>query len=209
MACSAVAVFAAIVAGGCGGGEQQRRQTFSAADAKRIANVRPAMPGWVWPKSPETRDSSDSSDESESTDPLLVELKRQTVDVVDIAEAGNRWRDDNKLANLSVEVDETTSDARKAMAALNAFSRGWGKRSGRVTKDEQIDGLGDEAWRLWTLGEGYEVTYHWRRRNLVLEAHVHCFGVCPGDLDSVDVATRAWVDAIDEAARRPADASSS
>jgi hypothetical protein len=198
---SAVAVFAAIVAGGCGGGEQHQRQTFSAADAKRIANVRPAMPGWVWPKSPEKRDSSDSSDGSESTDPLLVNLKRQTADVVDIAEAGNKWRDDNKLANLSVEVSASSADARKAMAALNVFSRGWGERSGRVTKDEQIDSLGDEAWRLWTLGQGYEVTYHWRRGNLVLEAHVDCFGVCPGDLDSVDAATRAWVDAIDEAAR--------
>lgn len=198
---SAVAVFAAIAAGGCGGGEQQR-QTFSAADAKRIANVRPTMPGWVWPRSPEKRDSSASSDESEPTDPLLVKLKRQTADVVDIANAGNHWEDDNKLANLSVEVDRSASDARKAMAALNAFSRGWGERSGSVTKDEQIDGLGDEAWRLWTLGQGYEVTYHWRRGNLVLEAHVHCFGLCPHDFESVDAATHSWVDAIDEAARK-------
>ena len=90
------------------------------------------------------------------------------------------------------------------MAALNAFSRGWGERSGRVTKDEQIERLGDEAWRLWTSGQGYQVTYHWRRDNLVLEAHVHCFGRCPQNFDSVDAATRTWVDAIDEAAREAA-----
>jgi hypothetical protein len=41
------------------------------------------------------------------------------------------------------------------------------------------------------------VTYHWRRANLVVEAHVQCFESCPGDVG----AARAWVDAIDEAAR--------
>jgi len=43
-----------------------------------------------------------------------------------------------------------------------------------------------------------EVTCHWRRGNLVVEAHVHCFGFCPGDVDS---AARAWVGAIDKASR--------
>jgi hypothetical protein len=95
------------------------------------------------------------------------------------------------------------------MAPFNAYSRGWGESSGRITKDEEIDDLGDEAWLLRTEKEvidyesgrtkrGTEVTYHWRRGNLVVEAHVDCFGVCPGD---VDAAARAWVDAIDEAAR--------
>ena len=42
------------------------------------------------------------------------------------------------------------------------------------------------------------MTYHWRRGNLVLEAHLHCYGDCPLD---VDPAARAWVDAIDEEAR--------
>jgi len=86
------------------------------------------------------------------------------------------------------------------MAPFNAFSRGWGRRSGRVTKDENIDGLGDEAWLLWVAGSetGPEVTYHWRRGNLVLEAHLQCFGSCP---DDIDAATRAWVDAIDAEAR--------
>ncbi len=85
------------------------------------------------------------------------------------------------------------------MAPFNAFSRGWAQRFGRVTKDEGIDGLGDEAWVLWKAGPtGAEVTYHWRRDNLVLEAHVACFGSCP---DDIDAATRAWADAIDAEAR--------
>jgi hypothetical protein len=42
------------------------------------------------------------------------------------------------------------------------------------------------------------VTYHWRRGNHVIEAHIDCHGVCPGDVDS---ATRAWADAIDAEAR--------
>jgi hypothetical protein len=49
---------------------------------------------------------------------------------------------------------------------------------------------------LWVSGNGTQVTCHWRRGNLVLEAHVHCFAsaLCQGD---VDAAARAWVDAID------------
>ena len=84
------------------------------------------------------------------------------------------------------------------MAPLNAYSRGWAKRFGRITKDEEIDGLGDEAWLLKTESNGTEVTYHWRRGNLVVEAHLHCFGFCPSDVGG---AARAWVDSIDEAAR--------
>jgi hypothetical protein len=67
-----------------------------------------------------------------------------------------------------------------------------------AAKEPEIDGLGDEAWLLRTETNGTEVTYHWRRSNLVVEAHVHCLGFCPGD---VDAAARAWVDAIDKAAR--------
>jgi len=130
---------------------------------------------------------------------LLVEFEKRTTDLVDIAEVGNKWRDDDKLGNVYVGVFGSTSDAHETMAALNVFSRGWGDNGGVVTKDEDIDGLGDEAWRLWAAGSGTQVTYHWRRDNLVLEAHVHCFGSCPGD---VDTATRAWVDAIDDEARR-------
>jgi len=54
--------------------------------------------------------------------------------------------------------------------------RGWGERFGRITKDEEIDGLGDEAWLLRTETGGTEVIYHWRRGNLVVEAHVTVSG---------------------------------
>jgi hypothetical protein len=204
----AIVVLAAIVVGGCGGGEEQE-QAFRPADATRIANVRPVMPGWTWPQNPEKPVSSGSQTEDQSTNPLLVELRRQTADIVSLREAGYKWRDDNKLANLTANVLASAAEAHELMAPFNAFSRGWGESSGRITKDEEIDDLGDEAWLLrteketvsWETGSvirGTEVTYHWRRGNLVVEAHVDCFGFCPGD---VDAAARAWVDAIDEAAR--------
>ena len=194
-----IAVVAAIVVGGCGGGAEQE-QVFRPADATRIANVRPVTPGWTWPQNPEKQPVA-ALTEAQSTDTLLVELRRQTADIVSIREAGNKWRDGDKLANLVANVLASAADAHDLMAPFNAFSRGWGERSGRITKDEEIDGLGDEAWLLRTekgSGSWTEVTYHWRRGNLVVEAHVDCFGFCPGD---VEAAVRAWVDAIDEAAR--------
>jgi hypothetical protein len=194
----AVAVVAAIVVGGCGGGEEQE-QVFTLADATRIANVRPVTPGWNWPKNPEKHVSSGSQTEAQSTDPLDVELRRQTVDIVSLGDAANKWRDADKLANLYAQVFASAAEAHELMAPFNAYSRGWGRRFGRITKDGEIDDLGDEAWLLRTEKEGgTEVTYHWRRGNLVVEAHVDCFGFCPGD---VDAAARAWVDAIDESAR--------
>jgi hypothetical protein len=193
----AVAVVAAICVGGCSGAGDQE-QVFTRADATRIANVRPVTPGWTWPQNPERNASSGSQPEAESTDPLDAELKRQTADLVSLGEQGNKWRDANKLANLYAQVFASAAEAHDFMAPFNAYSRGWGKRFGRVTKDEEIDGLGDEAWLLRTESNGTEVTYHWRRGNLVVEAHLHCFGFCPGDIDA---AARAWVDEIDEAAR--------
>ena len=192
-----IAVAAAIVVGGCGGGEEQER-VFTPADATRIANVRPIMPGWTWPRSPEKHVSSGTQTEAQPTDPLDVEMKRQTADIVFLGDAGNKWRDADKLANLSAQVVASAAEGHELMAPFNAYSRGWGERFGRITKDEDIDGLGDEAWLLRTEANGTEVTYHWRRGNLFIEAHVHCFGFCPSD---VEAAARVWVDAIDEAAR--------
>ena len=151
-------------------------------------------PGWTWPQKPERSVSPDSSTEPAAADPLLAKFERQTANLVDLGEAGNKWRDKDKLGNLDVGVYASAADASKGLAAFNAFSRGWGARSGHITRDEEISGLGDEAWVLWVGGYGTQVTYHWRRGNLVIEAHVHCVGLCPGD---VDAAARAWVDAID------------
>jgi hypothetical protein len=198
----AIAVVAAIVVGGCSGGEEQE-QVFVPADATRIASVRPVIPGWTWPQNPEKHVSSGSQREAPSTDPLDVELRRQTADLVSLGDAANKWEDADKLANLYVQVFTSAGDAHELMAPFNAYSRGWGERFGRITKDEEIDSLGDEGWLLRTEkgSGGTEMTYHWRRGNLVVEAHIDCFGFCPGE---VDAAARAWVDAIDEAARASA-----
>ena len=88
-----------------------------------------------------------------------------------------------------------------AFRASNDLSRAYGAEYGFVVRAEEVDGLGDEAWRLWAHGNGRQVTYHWRRDNLVIEVHVHCYGECGPDVDAdVDAAARAWADAIDEEA---------
>jgi hypothetical protein len=188
-----IAVAAATLVAGCNGGEQ-REQLFTLSDAARIANVRPVMPGWTWPQNPEKEEATSAP----STDPLDVELRRQTANIDSLGDAANKWRDADKLANLDAQVLASPTEAHQLMAPFNAYSRGWGQRFGRIAKDEEIDGLGDEAWILKTETSGTEVTYHWRRGNLVLEAHVQCFAACPTEIES---ATRDWVDAIDEAAR--------
>lgn len=194
----AIAVVAAVLAGGCSGGDE-RKQAFTAADAARVASVQPARPGWSWPKNPKKHVSSGgSTTETESTDPLDVKLMRQTTGIVSIGSATTTWEDSQKLAHLYTQVFARSASAHELMAPFNAYSRGWAKRLGVITKDEEVDGLGDEAWLLRTEANGTEVTYHWRRTNLVVEAHVQCFGVCPGD---VGAAARTWVEAIDEAAR--------
>jgi hypothetical protein len=188
----AIVVVAAITLSGCGGGKEHEG-LFKPPDAARIANVRPAMPGWTWPEKPEKHVQS-----GPPTDPLDVELAKRTENLVSLREAANKWEDSNKLANLDAQVFASAAEAHKLLAPFNAYSRGWARRFGSITKDEEIGGLGDEAWLLRTEANGAEVTYHWRRRNLVVEAHVDCFAICPGD---VETAARAWVDAIDEAAR--------
>jgi hypothetical protein len=101
----AIAVVAAIVVGGCSGGEE-REKIFTPADATRIGNVRPVTPGWTWPTKQDKRGAPDSQKEAHAdpNDALLLELNKQTADLVEIGEGGSRWRDDQKLANLSVKV---------------------------------------------------------------------------------------------------------
>ena len=182
---------------GGGGGSSEPQKLFTAADATRIASVPPAASGWTWPENPEHEPFSDESP-ADATDPLLVEFLEQTADLDDLGEVANRWRDDDKLANVSVGIYGTAADARDAMAAFNALSRGWGEQLGEVTKEEDVEALADEAWLLEVAGNGTQVTYHVRRDNLVLEAHLHCYGSCP---DDVEDAARQWIDAIDEEAR--------
>ena len=112
----AIAVVAAIVVGGCSGGEKQE-QVFTLADATRIANVRPVMPGWTWPQNPGKHVSSGSQKEGPSTDTLDVELRRQTADIVSLGDAANRWEDADKLANLYAQI--FASDALKVPLAFS------------------------------------------------------------------------------------------
>lgn len=181
-----------VLAAACGGADDP---VYTAADGGRIAAVGPAGTGWTWPAAPESRSASTSAGSGSSTDdPELAEYQRQTSGLAQVAEEGARWRDDDKLGNLDVQVFETAADAKRGLAALDAYSRRWGEKNGTVTKAEASDGPGDDASVLWVGGSGTQVTYHWRRGNLVIETHVHCFGTCGGD---VDEAARAWADAVD------------
>ena len=173
---------------------------FTVAEAGRIVDVRPDVVGWTWPKKAEKSVSSGPGT-SDSTDPIFLAFRRQTAGIKDLGGAVSKLQDDDKLAHLDIGVYRSSADAHRVLAPFNALSRGYAKRFGGIVKDEEVHGLGDEAWRLWATGNGAEVTYHWRRANLLLEAHVHCFGNCPRDFRSVDAADRAWADAIDKAAR--------
>jgi hypothetical protein len=196
-ACGTAGFVAAIMVTGCGGGTGEER-VFTLADAARIVDVRPAAPGWTWPSKREKFVSSKSTPLT-STDPVVVEFEKETADLVDLGEAVSHWQDNDKLAHLDVGVYRSLSDAHRSLAPFNALSRRFAKRTGRVRTDEDIEGLGDEAWLLRVAGStGDEVTYHWRRGNLVIEAHVHCFGSCPA---GIAAAAREWADAIDARAR--------
>jgi hypothetical protein len=189
----------------CGGDESagDSAARFSDADATRLARIAPVTPGWpAWPTEPdEKRASTETAEQAAARDPLYAEYRRKTAHVVraDSSAGGNHWQDDVKLANLVVEVLASPEDAHIVFEASTALSRGYGDLYGDVTKAEPVNGLGEEAWRLWASGNGPQVTYHWRRDNLVVEVHVHCFGVCPSDVDG---AARAWAEAIDADARR-------
>jgi hypothetical protein len=182
------------VAAGCGGSEHR----FTKADALKIADVPPAAPGWTWPRNPAEPEWSGASASAVSPDPILTEFRKATSGLVDVGGANKEWEDSNKLAHLDVEVYAGAADAHKSMAPFDTLSRKYATRTGRVTGGGPVRGVGNDGWRLLVSENGPQVTYHWRRDNLVVEAHVHCFGRCPADTDA---AARAWVDAIDAAAR--------
>ena len=199
---------AAVVAGlavrnGGGNGSASSGTLYTEADAERIAQLAPVTPGWpAWPEQPEEKaPSTQTPDDLAAKDPIYAEYRRKTARITgkdDDSGSGNRWVDDDKLANLSTGVFATSEDAHEVFVASNELSRRYGAKYGFVTRAEAVAGLGDEAWRLWANGNGAQVTYHWRRDNLMVEAHIHCFGTCPPD---VDRATRAWADALDAVAR--------
>jgi hypothetical protein len=191
------ALLAAGVAGCGSGGEQEQ---FTAADARRLANVRPVTPGWSpWPQRPEKQPRSDSSaEELAANDPIYAAYRQSLHGIREGREESNRWRDHDKLGSLTAQVFDTPANAQTGFAALNQLSRGYAEQYGDVTRAEEVDGLGDDAWVLLATSGARQATYHWRRANLVVEAHIDCHGTCPSD---VGAAARAWADAIDEEAR--------
>ena len=198
-------VLVTITLAGCDGGSNEPNAMYKAADVERLANVAPQTPGWPpWPRKLEPKPSGESPDDVAARDPIFAEYRRRTEEIErhDDWGSGNKWVDDDKLGNLAIEAFETRADAHLAFLASNDLSRAYGAKYGFVVRAEKVDGLGDEAWRLWAHGNGRQVTYHWRRDNLVTEVHVHCYGNCPPDTDTnVDAAARAWAAAIDEEAR--------
>jgi hypothetical protein len=189
----------AVVSAGCSGDSSDDR-LFTAADAKRIASVRPVTPGWgPWPQTPEKpRRSTISPEQRAAEDPIYAAYRQRLASIAEGSEEGTRWSDADKLANLVVSVFETPADAELGFAASNDLSRGYAEQYGYVTKADEVDGLGDEAWVLLVSSNGRGATYHWRKSNLVIEAHVDCHGRCPWD---VEPGARAWAEAIDEEAQ--------
>ena len=152
---------------------------LSAADVRHIATVRPTTPGWDWPEKPTRERLANPCD-------------------------GWRWQDEEKLGVTSACLFESATDAQEGLPRARAFARGWAKRTvdeyGGHFTDVRLDGLGEEAWRIQEdFPGGQEVTYGWRRANLLLQVHIQCiFRTCPSDILS---AARTWVDAIDDEAR--------
>ena len=103
------------------------------------------------------------------SDPLLARFRRKTATQRSLGEASKEWQDTDKLASLVVDVYQTSSAAHAVMASFNELSEGLAERSGRIRKVGQADHLGDEAWVMWVTGNGAQVTYHWRRDNLLFE----------------------------------------
>ena len=188
--CAAMFLAATSVAG-CGG---KGEASYSLSDARKLASLRPVAPPWTW--RPQDEKSADSG-ASARHDPLLARFRRETKELVDLGDAAGEWADADKLAHIDIGVYKTSTDAHKAFAPFNALSLGWARRRGRILSRSSFEGLGDEAWLLHVADGGEQVTFHWRRGNVLVEAHMHCFGVCPAGLVP---AARAWAERIDAAA---------
>jgi hypothetical protein len=169
------AVVLAVVAGaGCGA--NPKGTTLSARDLRSIASVRPATPGWAWPRRSTHEKPSASCD-------------------------GWRWQDEEKLGVTFACLADSKTEAHKGLMGARAFARRWAKRTvdGGHFTDLPLQGLGEEAWRIQEdFAGGQEVTYGWRRSRLLLQIHIQCiFETCPSDILR---AGRVWADAIDKEA---------
>lgn len=193
-AAAVCAILLAALTAACAG-EPEEPTTYTGADADRIAHVEPQTPGLEWP-SGGRYDAfvEDHGAPPPTDDQALAVFFEATKDLDYVGDAGGRWESDENVANLVVELWETESDARTAMGPYRSVMRAWAKQTGTHRFDEDVDGLGDEAFKI---GDPLRLTYKWRRENLVLEAHIGCVA-CPLRLDEV---LWEWVDEIDEEAR--------
>ena len=115
----------AISLAGCGGSEgtegSEPSGMYNAADVERLANLEPQTPGWPpWPQKPEPKQpSSESAEEAAAKDPIFAEYRRRTagIEQQDDWGSGNKWIDDDKLANLVVGISATPADAHVAFLA--------------------------------------------------------------------------------------------
>ena len=176
----------------------KRAQVFTGADARRLASLAPSRSGWRWPqKRCQARLGHLSRIVDERSAPGAVqaqdsdsEVPRRGVEGM----AGHRQTRQSRRRCLRDLLCSTRGDGLRSTSSQRAWLQG-ADGSGRQQK---VDHLGDEAWVMWVSGNGAQVTYHWRRDNLVFETHVHCFGNCPPDVAAL---TRTWAETIDVAAR--------
>ena len=127
---------------GCAGGDKEK-VAYTGADARRLAQIGPVTPGWpAWPASTRSRKATiqgvaggwRSRATRSSPNTTVGEPRRLTGANLDAGDAGNRWEDENKLANLTVGTFENAADAHVAFDAGNELALGYGKIYGVVTK---------------------------------------------------------------------------
>ena len=84
-------VLLALGVAGCSGGDDPT-VVFTAADARRLAQIAPVTPGWPdWPERPEKKEPSELSlDEAIARDPIFAEYHRRTSKLAGDLDAGAR-----------------------------------------------------------------------------------------------------------------------
>ena len=147
----------AVTLAGCGGGSEPSG-TYKAADAERLANVAPRTPGWPPGRRSPSRSrprvgSRRRRSPRETRSTPSIDEGRQTSSSPTTGGPATSGETRTSSRNLVVGVFDTAADAHVSFLANNELSRAYGAKYGFVVRAEKVDGLGDEAWRLWTHGE--------------------------------------------------------
>ena len=106
----------------------------------------------------ETTSLDDITRGARTEDPVYAAYRERVAGIAEGTKESTRWSDDDKLGNLVVSVYETPADAERVFAASNDLSRGYAEQYGFVTKAEEVDDLGDEAWVLLVSSNGRGAT---------------------------------------------------